>query len=415
MGISGLIGAIHALPHIAGYTNDDFSDRLNHRITSAILILFATVVTTTQYVGRPIVCWVPDYFHGSWTKYVNSYCWVKNTYYLPFEEEVSNNNGKRTDDLQYYQWVPLVLVAQAFMFYLPSIFWRLLSQRTGLEVGDIIMTSAKLKRLEEPEVRSKQLYLIAAQAFRYLKLSKRRMPHTTTQKISYVFKFILTTCFCCCKTRWFSNYIISIYFMIKLLYLINVFGQMFLLNSFIGKNYFSFGIESIGILFSGFNSSALAQRFPSLTMCDFNIRRLGAIHGYTVQCVLSINIFNEKIYLFLWYWLWLVAIVTTGSLLQWCLQIFHKKRREEYIKNLLALARPELQGQEVNFDLAYEEEFRKVYLRYDGVFLFKIIEGAGGKLLAVETAGALWDLYLQSVGFYDTDNLKSFSLTQHAT
>ena len=39
-------------------SNDDlFVDRLNHRYTVAILILFAIVVTASQYGGKPIECW----------------------------------------------------------------------------------------------------------------------------------------------------------------------------------------------------------------------------------------------------------------------------------------------------------------------------------------------------------------------
>jgi hypothetical protein len=38
--------------------NDDlFVDRLNHRYTVAIIILFAVVVTVSQYGGSPINCW----------------------------------------------------------------------------------------------------------------------------------------------------------------------------------------------------------------------------------------------------------------------------------------------------------------------------------------------------------------------
>lgn len=41
--------------------NDDlFVDRLNHRYTVSIIVLFALTVTLSQYGGNPINCWLAD-------------------------------------------------------------------------------------------------------------------------------------------------------------------------------------------------------------------------------------------------------------------------------------------------------------------------------------------------------------------
>lgn len=37
--------------------DDFFVDRLHHRYTVAMLVLFCAVVTTNQYAGEPINCW----------------------------------------------------------------------------------------------------------------------------------------------------------------------------------------------------------------------------------------------------------------------------------------------------------------------------------------------------------------------
>ena len=47
-----IIGVVGAVPASASRNDDDFSDRLNHRFTVALLVVFAIVVSTKQYVGK---------------------------------------------------------------------------------------------------------------------------------------------------------------------------------------------------------------------------------------------------------------------------------------------------------------------------------------------------------------------------
>ena len=51
--------------------DDSHIDLLSHRYTVAIFVLFAIIVSTKQYAGDPIDCWVPAQFKASYEKYKN--------------------------------------------------------------------------------------------------------------------------------------------------------------------------------------------------------------------------------------------------------------------------------------------------------------------------------------------------------
>ena len=88
-----------------GSRYDDFVDRLSSRYTVIMLVGFAVVVTLLSKACNPINCWAPNHFSSSKAKFANNYCWVKNTYYLPWEKEIPKESEARQWIL-YYQWVP---------------------------------------------------------------------------------------------------------------------------------------------------------------------------------------------------------------------------------------------------------------------------------------------------------------------
>jgi len=70
-----------------GSDYDDFADRLSSRYTVVILVAFAVLVGMNQYVRNPITCWTPNHFSGAHSRYTVRYCWVRNTYYLPWSTQ----------------------------------------------------------------------------------------------------------------------------------------------------------------------------------------------------------------------------------------------------------------------------------------------------------------------------------------
>ena len=87
------------------------------------------------------------------------------------------------------------------------------------------------------------------------------------------------------------------------------------------KLYHNHGKTDIMFLSVGFRNLAnnetkleSSPTFPRITMCEFQVRTLGEVLTYNVQCVLPLNLFNEKIFLFLWMWIVFVLLATCTNM-----------------------------------------------------------------------------------------------------
>lgn len=110
--------------------DDDFTDRLTRSYTATLLFVFSLIITSSHYVGHTIECWCPAQFTDSHKRYANTICWVSNTYYVPMDHQVPLDNEPR-DYINYYQWVPFILLGQGLLCYVPRILWKFLSKRSG--------------------------------------------------------------------------------------------------------------------------------------------------------------------------------------------------------------------------------------------------------------------------------------------
>jgi len=69
-----------------------------------------------QYVRDPITCWAPVHFTKSQIEFMTSYCWVKDTYYLPWNKPVPKYPSEKRQMIPYYQWIPFILAIQVSWF-----------------------------------------------------------------------------------------------------------------------------------------------------------------------------------------------------------------------------------------------------------------------------------------------------------
>jgi len=377
-----IIGAIGGIPSAKSRNDDDFSDRLAYRYSTALLVVFAIVVSTKQYVGEPIQCWVPAHFTGNHEEYTNNYCWIRNTYYLPYEEYVpKEHEASKRVMIPYYQWIPMILLVQSLLFYMPILVWRTLNGKSGIDVNNIVEAGETFTNTEMTESREKTLRYMTKQMDRYLS-SQRSVQTGCTISLKHCFS---RTCCLLCGRR-HGNYLVMLYMVVKVLSLINVIGQLFILDAFLGNNFHLYGFDVLASIIRGDDWTA-SPRFPRVTMCDFKVRRLGNVQRYTVQCVLPINLFNEKIYLFVWIWMVFVATMLAFSLFVWLLRAAFRVDRHRYVKKHLQL----MDKIERDTDKKQAVRFVEEYLKQDGVFVLRLVGHNTNAITVTEFTCALWD------------------------
>ena len=101
--------------------------------------------------------------------HIYSYCWIRNTYYLPAHEDVpSEEEAADRPRLPYYQWVPMILLAQALFFYIPYVIWTELSSNSGVDIHSIVEAGQSFTVTDMTEIRDKTLMYMTMMMDRFV-------------------------------------------------------------------------------------------------------------------------------------------------------------------------------------------------------------------------------------------------------
>ncbi|UJR37363.1 hypothetical protein I4U23_030071 [Adineta vaga] len=385
--------------HHSARNDDVFIDRLNHRYTVTMILVFAGIVTTQQYFGSPITCWVPAQFTGGYEKYANDICWIMNTYYVPMEHDIPHAETTRYERmLKYYQWSPFILMFMALCFYFPRMIWRSLNNKSGLDIEKLVDHAMKQEQQENPtEEREKAVDHIFNSIRVYIenRYTSATPHHNRSRNVPGKFWYYIAFW----RHRHLSAYLVLLFTFVKLLFLVNSLVQVFLLNAFLGNEYHLFGFEVINKFMRGLDWGE-SKRFPRVTLCDFHIREVGIVHRYTVQCVLPINLFNEKIFLVLWFWILLLAAFNIGDFVAWLFRMIRVDNRSAYVRRKLMMQNVSLfesDDQQNRFDEERNiKAFVREYLQEDGCFALRLLARNGQDIIVGEIIDKLYKYYCET-------------------
>ena len=353
------------------------------------------------------------------------------------EDLPPNDTDRKVKMLKYYQWTPFILLFQALLFYLPRMIWRSLSDKSGLDLQSLVdvVHNYELKGAAPPQSKKDTLlqylantfdqYLNTARntrlkndipnyEFKYtenlLQRKKSRVESSNEsentiesiddgfyssadekRKISHIGKL-----FCITKGKRYGNYLLVLFVFVKVLFCVNSIVQLFILNHFLGNNFLVLGWEVLVKIWTGEDWTQLS-RFPRVTMCDFSIREVGIVHRYTVQCVLSINLFNEKIFIFIWYWLFIVSLFNIFDLASWLYTLkLNSSNRYCYIKRKLKSIKSSYLD-DLKSGSRYEErmvaKFVDHYLQEDGVLALRLLSRNVHDLIVSQVVSQLYNSF----------------------
>nr|KAG5697918.1 hypothetical protein BaRGS_026856 [Batillaria attramentaria] len=257
-GSLGVASSLISLETFAGRFDESWVDRLNHVWTVVVLVLFAIVVSAEQFLGNPIRCLCPlPKCSVDFMAYANSYCWNRNTYYRVPKDLVPIEDIKQGEiQTTYYQWVPMILLLQALSFRLPNIIWRIYSRTSDIDLNKVVELAEKVSTAN---------------------LEERQKVVTDLAEL---------------MDRWLSN-------LRHYTFNPNVIVHLAILDSFMtSKGSSMYGIEVLPRLGAD-DAWHQSPHFPSETLCELHIRHLQNVTTLSLQCVLPINAFSEKVFVFL--------------------------------------------------------------------------------------------------------------------
>ncbi|XP_051163360.1 innexin inx3 [Leptopilina boulardi] len=290
MAVFGMVSAVAGFVKVRYLVDkaviDNMIFRFHYRVTSAIFFTCCIIVTANNLIGDPINCITEGSIP---THVINTFCWITHTFSMPQNlnkpiDEVGhpglgNDDGPRRYH-SYYQWVPFMLFFQGVLFYVPHWMWKQWEEGKVRMISDG-MRGSMIDTKEERQARSQRL-------------------------VQYVI-----------DTLHLHNSYAAGYFFCEVLNFLNVICNMFVMDSFLGNSFFTYGTEVWD--FSNMNQESrhdpMIEIFPRVAKCTFHkFGASGTLQKIDTLCILALNILNEKIYIFLWFWLIILAVLSGFAL-----------------------------------------------------------------------------------------------------
>lgn len=308
----------------------NFTFNLHTKYTVVIMVA-CSLLLCAQFAREPITC-----LPGSkllQEKMMDAFCWVNGTFTLPEvwlskDGSVAPGVGITYQDAPkkyqyYYQWLSIILLVQACLFYLPRYVWKMWEGH----VLESLLPAADNPSNADAKVES------ASEPVNNNQSCGSKTPPYSPQLV----KFFLYNSYR--RKAFMSKFLIC-----ELLNVTNVIAQLLLINYIFSDCFLLYGYNVIRFFFSSdqreFYISPMDEIFPKLAKCTFHkFGPSGTVEVVDSLCLLGWNIIFEKIYFMIW---WLFVVLMFFSTANWLVRILtlcSRKFRVYVLKNVAFFTR----------------------------------------------------------------------------
>uniref|UniRef100_A0A1I7ULZ7 Innexin n=3 Tax=Caenorhabditis tropicalis TaxID=1561998 RepID=A0A1I7ULZ7_9PELO len=394
----------------------EFYDRL-HLFTVFLLGFFVLLTGAKQHFGNPIDCMLPRQHDElkSWREYIHSFC----LFYGTFRYELNNQTshfGSYTEDatVNYYQWVPFFFAFQVCCFLLPFWCWTYMQTLIYIDMAFIVEYAGRInseKTFEKTKEKVDRLVSYLHDHFKYRRAHK--MGYFSWITFNSAFPSVL-------------------YSLTKLFFIANVIVQINLVCKFLDVDSWTWGFDLLekfmypaprtpdfytysdkqkfaAVISNGHYNRF--QYFPILVGCEYQLQEsVDNFVNHKTQCIIPMNVINEKIFIGLYFWLLVLAALSVIGTVKWILRIKSRRLNEIMIYSLIKKTLEHEQIDSSNYK--YQYEFVNEYLRADGILLIYFMMDTNGFLKTEEVIGALYKKYVSeadSLPFQSAPSLSSGS------
>ena len=385
-------------------TLHDVADHLN-TLTFVILTILSAGSIVSQMLSRPINCYTPQVPSGlNFEGTLQSYCWVTGTYNIPPKTSYNNeaqwkeawkNHGISNEFIKifykfisfiiigYYQWIPFILSGMCMMFYIPSIFWNYFCENVpDVDIKSVIAIAegSKNSNMKNRQSKAEQLASLLYNFFIEHKEFDKGL-YTNCRRILHKALGIFFL------SKRMGSRILGNYFIVKIVYMIVIGLQLWILSSVFGLNHSTV----IGIFTDTSN-----QIFPTRTTCHWN-NVLGQGDSYNTSCLLSWNFVYKYIFGVLWFIFVSLLAVNIASTLT-CIWNNISYNQQKTIKKYLVMVKLR-----ENLKDSIMVDFRNKFMNNDGFFMLNMLKRIAGKSMVEEVLFCLWKRYEAQINFKNVE------------